>query len=75
MTLPIELAIAARRAAPDFRFVLAGGLRPENALERIRLVRPDALDVSSGVESAPGRKDHHRLIRFLEIVRDARTSS
>jgi len=75
MTLPIELAIAARRAAPDFRFVLAGGLRPENVAERIRLVCPDAVDVSSGVESAPGRKDHQRLMRFLEIVRDARTSS
>lgn len=75
IALPIELAIAARRAAPVVRFVLAGGLRPENASERIRLVCPDAVDVSSGVESAPGRKDHQRLIRFLEIVRDARASS
>jgi phosphoribosylanthranilate isomerase len=75
MALPIGLAIAARRAAPGVRFVLAGGLRPENVAERIRLVCPDAVDVSSGVESAPGRKDQQQLIRFLEIVRDARTSS
>ena len=75
IALPIELAIAARKAAPSVRFVLAGGLGPENASERIRLVRPDAVEVSSGVECAPGRKDHQRLIRFLEIVRDARVAS
>lgn len=70
-----ELALAARNAAPEVRFVLAGGLRPENVRERIGLVRPDAVDVSSGVESSPGRKDRQRLIQFLEIVRDACASS
>ncbi|MES2305951.1 MAG: phosphoribosylanthranilate isomerase [Gemmatimonadota bacterium] len=75
IALPMSLAIAARRAAPGARFVLAGGLAPENVAEAIRLVGPDAVDVSSGVESAPGRKDAERLIRFLEMVRDARTSS
>lgn len=73
--LPISLAVAARRAAPPLPFVLAGGLRPENVGEVIRLVGPDAVDVSSGVESAPGRKDAERLIRFLEMVRDAHASS
>ncbi|MEP6589587.1 MAG: phosphoribosylanthranilate isomerase [Gemmatimonadota bacterium] len=69
------LAERARRAAPaPVRFVLAGGLRPENVAEQIRLVGPDVVDVSSGVEFAPGRKDPERLIRFLEIVRDARAS-
>ncbi|MEO5799064.1 MAG: phosphoribosylanthranilate isomerase [Gemmatimonadales bacterium] len=75
IALPQSLAIAARRAAPPGRFVLAGGLQPENVVELIRVVGPDAVDVSSGVESAPGRKDAERLIRFLEMVRDARTSS
>lgn len=74
VALPTALATAARQAAPQVRFVLAGGLRPENAADLIRLVEPDAVDVSSGVESAPGRKDAERLIRFLEIVRDARAS-
>lgn len=74
IALPHALAVAARRAAPPLRFVLAGGLRPENVAEMIRLVGPDAVDVSSGVESAPGRKDAERLIRFLEIVRDVRAS-
>ena len=69
------LAERARRAVPtSVRFVLAGGLRPENIAEQIRLVGPDVVDVSSGVEFAPGRKDPERLIRFLEIVRDARAS-
>ena len=74
VALTRELALAARRAAPPIQFVLAGGLGPENVAELIRVVGPDAVDVSSGVESAPGRKDAGRLIRFLEIVRDARAS-
>lgn len=70
-----ELAVAARRWAGPGRFVLAGGLTPENVSGLIRLVGPDAVDVSSGVESAPGRKDPERLLRFLEMVRDTRTST
>lgn len=73
--LPVALAVSARRAVGHLPFILAGGLRPENVTELIRVVRPDAVDVSSGVESAPGRKDAERLIRFLEMVRDARASS
>lgn len=75
IALPEALAIAARRAAPPVKFVLAGGLRPENVGRMIRLVGPDAVDVSSGVESAPGLKDSDRLLRFLEIVRDARSAA
>jgi phosphoribosylanthranilate isomerase len=75
VVLSPDLAVAARKAAPAVRFVLAGGLGPENVGERIRLVRPDVVDVSSGVESSPGRKDRQRLLQFLEIVRDARASS
>ncbi|MES2124404.1 MAG: phosphoribosylanthranilate isomerase [Gemmatimonadota bacterium] len=69
-----DLALRARQAVPSARFVLAGGLRPETVGALIRLVGPDAVDVSSGVEFAPGRKDPERLIRFLEIVRDARAT-
>lgn len=53
------------------RVVLAGGLTPENVGEAIRRIRPFGVDVSSGVESAPGRKDPSRITAFLESVRAA----
>jgi phosphoribosylanthranilate isomerase len=70
----IDLALAglARAALDDVPMVLAGGLRPENVREAIRVVGPDRVDVSSGVESAPGIKDPERMVQFLEAVRDAR---
>lgn len=51
--------------------VLAGGLTPENVGDAIRLIRPFAVDVSSGVESSPGRKDPERIAAFLSAVRRA----
>ncbi len=68
VVLPLELARAARVAASNTRFVLAGGLVPETVGEVIRVVRPDMVDVSSGVEISPGIKDRARLTRFLESV-------
>jgi phosphoribosylanthranilate isomerase len=50
-------------------FFLAGGITPENAASAIRIVRPDAIDVASGVESAPGIKDHLKLRTLFERVR------
>jgi phosphoribosylanthranilate isomerase len=49
--------------------ILAGGLQAGNVTQVIRAARPDAVDVSSGVESAPGRKDPERVRAFLEAVR------
>ena len=66
----IDWALA-RRAAVSHRIILAGGLKPENVAAAIRIVRPYAVDVASGVESRPGKKDHARLREFIAEVRRA----
>jgi phosphoribosylanthranilate isomerase len=59
----------ARRAAREFRIVLAGGLTSEQVAQAIRAARPYAVDVASGVESHPGRKDARKMRAFVRAVR------
>ena len=72
-TFDWEVAIEAKRRF-SLPLILAGGLTPENIEEAIAAVRPFAVDVSSGVEAEPGRKDHGKLKAFLQAVRRADSS-
>jgi phosphoribosylanthranilate isomerase len=56
---------------PGVPLILAGGLTPENVAEAIGVVRPFAVDVASGVEQSPGRKDFEKLRRFIGNAREA----
>lgn len=71
VALSLEAAGRARAALGGVPMVLAGGLRPETVADAIRLVQPYAVDVSSGVELQPGRKDPDRMTQFLAAVRNA----
>jgi phosphoribosylanthranilate isomerase len=58
----------AKRLGDPYPLVLAGGLAPENVYEAVTAGEPDAVDVSSGVESAPGRKNPEKIKSFIDAV-------
>lgn len=55
----------ARPLAAKRKIILAGGLSPDNVASAIQIVKPYAVDVSSGVEKSPGRKDHAKIAAFI----------
>jgi phosphoribosylanthranilate isomerase len=65
------LAWNAIGALPRSRLILAGGLTPENVAQAVKAVRPFAVDVASGVEALPGKKDPHKLEAFISYAQAA----
>lgn len=64
-----EVAARLHELPPGVRLIAAGGLRPENVALAVRTLRPHAVDVSSGVERAPGEKDPRAVQDFVHAVR------
>lgn len=70
-----DWSIAAALARVQPGLMLAGGLRPENVAVAVASVRPFAIDVAGGVESAPGRKDHRLVAAFIQNAKRGLTAS
>ena len=69
------VAADAKERRAGHRLIVAGGLRPDNVRLAIDRLGPDVVDVSSGVESSPGVKDHARMAEFMTEVRRASADS
>jgi len=66
VSFPREIALEAKKRRT---FILSGGLNPGNVREAVQLVKPFGVDVSSGVESMPGKKDFSKMIEFVREVK------
>ena len=68
VSLDLAVAREARSRLAGTTMVLAGGLVPRTVGEAVALVRPEVVDVSSGVEDLPGKKGPEKIARFMEAV-------
>ena len=66
-----SLPVYARQRFPDKAFILSGGLNPENIASAVKQTQPAAVDIASGVESAPGIKDLDKVRTFIHNARSA----
>ena len=64
-----NLAVEFKKRTKGKPLILSGGLNPDNVAKAIETVHPYAVDVASGVEASPGRKDHARLRDFIQICK------
>jgi len=69
---PIEWRLARRLELSRARLILSGGLHPDNVARAVEVARPYAVDVNSGVEASPGRKDPEKVRRFIAEAKRAR---
>ena len=70
---PVEWTLARTMTGKDHvtPIILSGGLTPDNVARAVAVVRPYGVDVNSGVEASPGRKDHDKIRRFIDEARRA----
>ena len=69
---PWKFAARFIRARKDLSIILAGGLTVQNVAQAVELLRPQGVDVTTGVESSPGKKDHGLMKSFVEAARSLR---